>query len=56
MYYKVKPKTISYKTLVKHDGDIYKVQSIVNDCIQVQSCIEPFVIKKLNINEVEVLF
>jgi len=56
MYYKVKPKTISYKTLVKYNEDIYKVQSVVNDCIQVQSCEYPFVIKKININKVEVLF
>ncbi len=47
---------LSYKTLIKHNYDIFTVQSVVDDYVQVKSCIEPFVIKKININEIEVLF
>jgi hypothetical protein len=47
---------LRYKTLIKHNSDIFTVQSVVDDYVQVQSCIEPLSIKKLNINEVEVLF
>ncbi len=57
-YYKGKSQVIAirYKTLVKYNGNIYVTQSTFQNYIQVQSCIEPFVIKQLNINEVKVLF